>query len=330
MMESPIALPTFVEVPAASCRTGMLANAIPILAGLVLLTAATLKAHQLFAGRGVVLDSILPYQQFIPFLIQAELLLGLWLLLGAHTRIRSICATACFSLFAIVATYEALHALPSCGCFGNVKVPPAITAGFDLFAVVGLWLTRPRKGALPPSHRLSRVRLAGGVALAVAASGVLWTLYFLKIPPAMAGEGGAASGGLVILEPADWLNKSFPLFDSIDGSDALRHGRWLVVIYHHDCHTCRQAIPNYQSLAMEANAGTDRARPRVAFIAMPPLAAPGEDPVTPSSAYLHLSLRPDHEWFATTPVVAALEEGRVLRAVEGEQAVQPPDVPQWR
>jgi hypothetical protein len=51
--------------------------------------------------------------------------------------------------------------------------------------------------------------------------------------------------------------------------------------------------------------------------------------VAPSSSYLRLSLKPDHDWFATTPVVAALVDGNVLWANEGEDAVHPPELPDF-
>jgi hypothetical protein len=118
------------------------------------------------------------------------------------------------------------------------------------------------------------------------------------------------------------LHQTFPLLDEIDGSLPLRNGRWLVVLYHYDCETCLRAIPNYRSLG----ANPLDSDVHIAFVQMPPDPPAGEDPVVPSSNYLHLKLRPDHEWFATTPVVVAIEDGRVMAANDGEKAVEPPPV----
>ena len=117
-----------------------------------------------------------------------------------------------------------------------------------------------------------------------------------------------------------------------EGANPLRQGRWLVVLYHPDCDSCRAAIPLYAALATatEAAAERDQTKPRIAFVAMPPVVTPADDPVVPSTAYLHLNLKPDHDWFATTPVVAAIDDGRVIFAAEGEQAVQPPTIAAWR
>jgi thiol-disulfide isomerase/thioredoxin len=120
-------------------------------------------------------------------------------------------------------------------------------------------------------------------------------------------------GGLVVLEPASWLNHPFPLLDEIDNSAPLRAGRWLVLFYHYDCSDCQTAIPAYEALAN---------RVHIAFVAMPPL---GQSPVTDSPQYLNLRLRPDHDWFATTPLVVTLEDGQVAAFAEGENAIHPPD-----
>ncbi len=54
----------------------------------------------------------------------------------------------------------------------------------------------------------------------------------------------------------------------------------------------------------------DPTYPHIAFIAMAPAAPLGQDPIADSPDYLHLTLKPDHhEWFATTPLVAALSDG---------------------
>jgi len=129
----------------------------------------------------------------------------------------------------------------------------------------------------------------------------------------------------VSLNSASWLNKPFPLFNEIDGGAQLRTGRWFLMFYHHDCDRCHEAISIYSFWALTAS--SDKAQPGLAFIAIPPSAPAGEDPVVPSSSYLHLHLRPNHNWIATTPVVVAIEEGKVLVVVDGANAIKPPVVP---
>ena len=133
----------------------------------------------------------------------------------------------------------------------------------------------------------------------------------------------------VILEPKNWLNKPFAFFDDVEGSAPLRKGRWLVVFYHYDCDSCIKAIPKYMIVA---NSGKSfrLAHTQIAFIAMPPAPVAGQDPVPVSANYLHLNLSPVRDWFATTPVVAAVQDGIVLWAGEGDDAVDPPNISVWR
>jgi hypothetical protein len=165
-------------------------------------------------GRPNVYESIVPglisHRVIMFALIEAELLLALWLLVGGVSRTRFFIASVCFIVFAIVAGYEAINALPSCGCFGNVKVSPRITAAFDVFAIIALWFTRPQKSdATRP--RLSHHRLVGAYLIFVAASAFLWTLYLRRASPATTGHYSDQSGSLVVLEPSTWQSKIFPL-----------------------------------------------------------------------------------------------------------------------
>jgi hypothetical protein len=131
---------------------------------------------------------------------------------------------------------------------------------------------------------------------------------------------------VIMLAPANWKNKSFPLFNEISTSSSLRSGRWLVVLYHYDCDSCLEAIARYRAVAV-SGAAKD-ANVKVAFVAMPPVPA-GADPAGSCSDCLHLALRPDHDWLGTTPLVIALDQGRVLQAEQGKQALEPLVIPAW-
>jgi hypothetical protein len=298
--------------------------------GFILLVAASLKFEQLYGNTPGATPGILFTPVLAAWLIQSELLLALWLLIGGFARLRFIVAVGCFSIFALVSGYEAMHAMASCGCFGNVKVPPTITAAFDVSAVVALCWTRRRPSPRPSVAAAtegergesageegwpSRWRLIAGITAAIVLSGGLWCIYFVKA--AQAGATGASTLELRVLEPETWIDKPFPLFDEIGASDPLKSGKWLVVLYHYDCEDCLKAIPVYQALA------ASQSPVRVAFIAMPPFATAGQEPVAESTDYLHLRLRPDYDWFATTPVVIQLGDGRVLAAAEGAGALEP-------
>jgi hypothetical protein len=289
------------------------------------MVAAVLKTYQFYRHSIPFIPGLIRGKLILTSSVEAEILLSIWLLVGGFAGTRSLAALICFGVFAMIAGYEALRAMPSCGCFGNVKVSPAVTATFDVVAVIALWFTRPHRPTVP-SLSPSRRRALCGAVVAAAATAILWNGYLLKLAPANSFSAIEGDGVLVVLEPQSWLNKQLEIIGDIDSGEPLRHGRWLLVFYHYDCDDCRQAIPRYCALTTES--GNSSVRSHLAFIAMPPLAPSAEeDPVPASPSYLHLKLHPSHDWFATTPVVAALQDGKVLFAADGEQAVYPPQWP---
>ena len=120
-------------------RTG---RAVPTILSSVLLVASALKIHQLASG-AVVADSYLNSPWFRVALIELELCLGLWLLLGFYPRQARFLALACFGAFAAVSLQQALAGRVSCCCFGALAVRPWFTFLFDVAAVGGLWHWRP-------------------------------------------------------------------------------------------------------------------------------------------------------------------------------------------
>lgn len=290
---------------------------------IVLIGAASLKAYQVLTLSGPVLPGVVHNRTLFAALIEAELFMALWMLTGGFPRARLVAGMICFGAFALAASYEAFRGLDSCGCFGVAKVSPKITAAFDAAALIALWVTKPKRifGDVVPARRIYAATAVG-----VILSGSFLALLVLS---SSRNATSAQADDLVILDPQSWMDKPLEIIADVDSGEPLRHGRWIVVFYHYDCDSCRQAIPKYQALA--ADNQKSPIRPRVAFVAMPPLApsAP-EDPVQASPLYLELKLRPTHDWFATTPVVAALEDGQVLFAADGQRAIAPPKIPQWQ
>jgi hypothetical protein len=131
-----------------------------------------LKAHQLLLSPTPMIPGVIRSKAILAIVVESESLLAIWLLVGGAPRARFLAAITCFTLFAAVASYEAIHSVSSCGCFGNVKVPPIITATSDVSAVVALWFTRPRKGD-PISPAPSRRRVIGGASVALLTSAAL-------------------------------------------------------------------------------------------------------------------------------------------------------------
>jgi hypothetical protein len=119
--------------------------------GVVLLTAAVLKTHQLATGPAE--HSLFTYRWLLIGLVEFELALGLWLLAGVYLEQARIAALAAFYEFGSVSLYQALSGEESCGCFGEVAVNPWHTLLFDLAALAALWRWHPNAGPLVQTVR---------------------------------------------------------------------------------------------------------------------------------------------------------------------------------
>lgn len=110
--------------------------------GTVLLAAAALKAH------GLAVDPVSPIGTFsAPWfqaaLIQAEVLLGLWLLSGAYPAGAWLAAFVTFAGFSVISLLQGWVGQASCGCFGRLPLNPWYAFGLDLVVLTALALARP-------------------------------------------------------------------------------------------------------------------------------------------------------------------------------------------
>lgn len=123
---------------AATVPAWVSSKAVPALLALLLLVAAGLKTHQLTTGMDA--DSG-PFTSRWSLLavIELELCLGLWLLVGVYPRQSRVAALLCYTAFAAVSLQQALVGKASCCCFGGLPVRPWYTLLFDLAAVAALW-----------------------------------------------------------------------------------------------------------------------------------------------------------------------------------------------
>ncbi len=296
-----------------------------VLIAIVFFTAAAFKAFALFEhSQPTFLSPLFQTRISRGLLAQIELAIATWLAIGGWSHARLISALIFLAALSAVATYDAAHSYPSCGCFGSLKISPLITLTFDVLAILALVATRPRSHRLaftPPSRR--RRAIAGGFFLV--SSMFIWVACAYS--PHTQSQAGSlpsnASDDVIVLTPQLWINQSWPLFADVDQSTALRRGRWLILMYHYDCDSCIRAIANYRAIGRFSISN----RPNIAFIAIPPDAPVDEDPVPASSNYLRLKLTSEHEWFATTPLALYLENGLVRHVAEGDAAERPD--PTW-
>ena len=128
--------------PEAARRTGY--DVVRIVLGIVLLSAAVLKGHQL-ATEPVAETSLFTSRWFLIGVVEFELFFGLWLLCGLYPRRTWAAALLCFGGFACVSLYKALSGEVTCGCFGTVPVNPWYAVVFDCAAIAALGLCNWRR-----------------------------------------------------------------------------------------------------------------------------------------------------------------------------------------
>jgi hypothetical protein len=119
----------------ANC--GWLAGQIPRGVGVLLLVAAVLKAYAA-ASNSSISQSLFVSPRLELLLIEAELILGAWLVLGVGQTLSVPVACAFFAALLAVAVYQGWTGQTSCGCLGRLQVHPWTMAGVDALALLGL------------------------------------------------------------------------------------------------------------------------------------------------------------------------------------------------
>jgi thiol-disulfide isomerase/thioredoxin len=299
--------------PGIDLRSRIGYDVIRILLGLILLTAAALKGHELVTGP-TANQGLLTSRWFLITLVECEFVFGLWLLSGLYPIPTRRLALLCFGTFSLVTLYKALSGAESCGCFGKLPVNPWVTFVLDASAVAALLKFRP-SCTHHSRGRFPRLRLATVAVLALGIGTPLGLAMTSYTPAAVTAEGEIiGESKFVVLNPEAWRGKRFPLLRYIDIGNQLAAGTWLVVLYHHDCPDCREAIPKYEQMAQDIAGQPDILR--IALIEMPPYADTVHSPVSRDTPCTLGQLNGAKEWFVTTPAAALLSNGSVKRAWE--------------
>lgn len=291
----------------------------------LLLVAAGLKAYQL-ATQPVLGEAWLDTRSVGVAVVQFELIFGVWLISGIRPRLARWATLVCFTIFGFISLYRAVAGHQSCGCFGPVQVNPWVTFGLDAMVVVFTAAASLKPSSIQSRHETS-LRWAAAVAsyLFVGSLVAVWTMAGPR--PVVLADGAGdliGEGEFVILEPETWMGRPFPLASHIDIGQRLMSGRWLVVLYHHDCSSCRKALPRYRRLAAATHGDPQAAR--VALIELPPYAAYADEGRPPDGADSHYEqgrLTDAKEWFVQTPTVIHLDTGDVIKVEPPAHAVAP-------
>ena len=172
--------------------------------GALLLLAAALKAQ------GIALAPVSAMGMFAAgwfqvALVVAEVLLGVWLILGLAPLGSWALALAVFTVFAAFSSYQAIIGRSSCGCFGRLQVNPWYAFGFDVAVLMGLVWCRPslksaweNPRALAKAALLPAVCIFGGTLVLAGALMGAAHLAFGSMPAAIA----FFRGERVSVEPA--------------------------------------------------------------------------------------------------------------------------------
>lgn len=274
--------------------------------GLILIVAAILKAHQ-------ILTTVIPtYQQIsqqytgfefymrvlecreiLIFHVPLELGLGIWMISGLFRKSAWLLSIFTFIFFAIFTGYKVVNGYADCGCFGVVKIDPRITLlAVDIPAVLLLAAFWP-KG----TKFFKKPNLKYFIFIAVITAAILIpsTAYLLASKP-------------VEPEPVEQAGVLWDKLDHISQNEKLSAGMWIVLMFHHDCPDCREAIPKYQAIAPNFEGSID-----FAFIEIPPYGDLTELNIDENSTVLVDRLDQSKDWIIQTPRTLLLVDGVVIK-----------------
>lgn len=295
------------DLPPPSPR-GRAARIVRILIGLILLAAAVLKIAQM--ATEPTSDCIGLRCRMVPVAEAClEMMLGLWLLGGLLPALSHMAAAVTFLMFLGIAIHQGVTGKASCGCFGNVSVPPWYTAGLDAGCLLALLTTwRGAMAGRPPRRPWLRLALvAAAVAGLCAASVVMIGRY----RPGLLADDGTISGdaGHVLLRPQTWPGGKWALLEHIDIGPQLATGDWTVVLYKADCPVCHEKLPE-----LEAGLRSGRLTGHYAVVELPPIAAAADQPFGPNPPFTVGRLDAARRWHVGTPTLVHLRDGRVIDA----------------
>lgn len=241
-----------------------------------------------------------------------EAAFALWLLSGAFARIARITATICFGIFLCITLYETYAGAQSCSCFGNLHIHPIYTAALDTIILVAFAISHPqaRHGIQWQWPTLLVPILL--LTISVSAAAMVLAHHEITMPE----KSGDTSNGLIVMDPETWIGKPLPILKYIDRQSELAHGKWIVILYRHDCPVCRKEVPRYVRMAEKTAA--DPTAPRITFVEIPPYGNLG-GLIPPDVSCLRGQLSQSHQWFVETPVVMKMNNGVVTSANQGAE-----------
>jgi len=302
------------------------------IAGAVLVLAAGLKVHQLLT------EPILSkgfWESWLFFVIQIplEFGLGIWLCCGLFKKAGWLLGTIGYGFFCVVTLYKAVTGEASCGCFGTVDVNPWLTfAMIDVPLFILLLIFRPKgEKLLPPPWPSVKHFFGVAIPTAILLPAIVLISVFNRVPEDKIWLEKPDNTSVVkpIVKPTVEPNDAntaknpqaeantpavagqVPMLQYIDIADKLNKGIFVVLLYHHNCPNCREAIPKYDKISREL--GNDEGSIRFAFVEVPPYGPADKDPVPADTIALKGKLDTSKKWFFETPVIVLINNGYLLK-----------------
>ena len=286
------------------------------LVGLLLITAAVLKAHQILTTVIPDFEEIrqkytgfeffmraLECREMMIFHVPLEIGLGIWMISGLFRRAGWMLAIATFIFFSFVTAYKAVNGYADCGCFGVAKIDPKITLFIvDLPSVLLLLIFRPIGTSLFKPWPSGKHFLAVAIPTAIILPAITATLL---ISPAVKSE------------PLEQTGQMWDKLEHISASEKLSSGMWVVMLYHNDCPNCIEAVPGYKKMAAEFKDNIN-----FAFIEVPSKKEYKYSIVSDDGPWLHDRLDESRNWMIQTPRVILLVDGQVIKVWQ----VKAPDI----
>ena len=124
-----------------------------VVLGVMLLATATLKLLDASPGWLGRVGTGIPPRWFM-MAIEAEALLGIWLMIGAAPQFLWVVNLLFFSVLLSISLYLGINGQPTCGCFGeSLPASPWLAVGMDLAALAALiFCARKAPGAVSCSR----------------------------------------------------------------------------------------------------------------------------------------------------------------------------------
>ncbi len=218
--------------------------------GFVLIVASFLKASS--SERVDYFSSISIGKESQHFLvIFVEVFIGCLLFFQVFLRQAMAIAGLIFLVFSAYLCNRIWHGHSTCGCLGDLPVPPPLMLFFDLSCMVVLLVGFSKQAAKTTN---SQIRLC---CLNLV---VLWTISFTLASisrPIGVEEISTSelSGTVVDLKLSQWDQVIPPWIEFVNGNEEIRQGVWTIVFLKDDCSVCDEFLRELASGNNEAVVG---------------------------------------------------------------------------